>query len=143
MDIEWDELQRQAPPAAPVRKHVSPGMHTVTVVSAEEATSKKGHPMLKLVLGVVGGLDHGLHVYEYLNIGHPNASVKEIALAKLRELSAAVGINRKFNTSELAGKTCKVKVYLEDGGSYGLTARVRSYSVAEVIDDMEAADLPF
>jgi hypothetical protein len=140
MDIEWSDA---AKPAAPARKHVTPGIHTVVVSSAEETRSKKGHEMLKLILRVQGGMDNGLHIYEYLNVGHPTVTVREIALSKLRELAAAVGIARKFNTGELTGKTCQATVYLDQGGDYGPTARVRSFAAIETNNDMEAADLPF
>ena len=150
MDIEWDESQRQAPPAAPVRKHVKPGRHALEVASVEEMRSKKGHQMLKVVLRVQGGMDNGLHIYEYVNIGHPNIEVKARAKQRLQGLARGVGITSKFNTSELVGKSCRAEIVLEDGGEYGPTARVQFYllpgydpNAPETNDDMEAADLPF
>jgi hypothetical protein len=114
------------------------------VVSADETTSKKGHPMLKLVLRAESGPDRGLHVYEYLNVGHPTESVRVMAKQKLRQLAAAVGIERAFNTAELAGKRCMATTYIDGNDDYGLTARVRSFAKSEQDQgDPNAPDMPF
>lgn len=139
MDIDWDDK-----PAPPVTKYVRPGTHEMLVVSADEMTSKKGHPMLKLVLRAESGPDRGLHVYEYLNVGHPMESVRGMAKQKLRQLAAAVGIERPFNTAELAGKRCKAITFLDGNDNYGLTARVRSFAKSEQDQgDPNADDCPF
>lgn len=141
MDIEWVEPPKQT---GSTGKQVRPGIHTVVVASVDEGKSKAGHDQLTIRLRVQGGPDSGLHVTDWFHIMHPTHSIKERSLAKLCQLAAAVGINRKFNISELVGKRCQATVYLDQGSNnYDPAARVRSFSAAETNDDMEAADLPF
>jgi len=142
MEIDWDS-QDQA--SAPVNKFVRAGTHEFKIVSAEETNSRNGHPMLKLRLRAVSGPDAGLHVMEYLNVGHPNPSVQNMAKQKLRQLASAVGIERKFDTAELVGKQARATVYLDDSGEY-INTRVRSFSKSEIstdLGDAAAPDCPF
>lgn len=142
MEIEWESTEQ---PSAQVNKFVRAGTHEFKIVSAEETTSRAGHAMLKLRIRAASGPDAGLHVMEFLNVGHPNQNVQNMAKQKLRQLAAAVGIERKFDTAELVGKQVKATVYLDDSGEY-INTRVRSFSKSDNdadLGDAAAPDCPF
>lgn len=103
------------------------GDYDFTVIKAEEMTSAKGNPMIKLKLGIFNGEAMRWHVTDFL------VAAME---AKLRHFSETTGLLARYERGELAADDCtgrsgRVRLVIESDemGKYPDKNSVKDYLV--------------
>jgi len=86
------------------------GDYKVEIIDSEEKESKNGHMYISLDMVVRGGQYDGRHIFENLNVGHPNETVVNIAHQTIKKISLALGKSGVKDSSDLHGKPFMVNI---------------------------------
>lgn len=119
------------------------GEYDFSVKHAENATSKKGNPMIKLLLEIYDTHGKSRLITDYL---------MEALAYKLRHFCYATGLESKyeagsFDAADCIGKSGKCKIKIEESDGYAPKNAAQDYiksdGVTKKNDDFIDSELPF
>ena len=94
---------------------IQPGTYRVEILSEETKQTKDGQGQyLELVLRIEDGQYAGQRIWDRLNLKNRSTKAVEIALATLRSIQRACGIEKLGSSSELVGHKLRVKTRLRE-----------------------------
>jgi hypothetical protein len=92
---------------------IQPGTYTVEIIGEQTKPNRAGTgEYLELVLRVDGGKFGGNRIWDRLNLRNPSDKAVNIALATLKSIKQACGIDKLAASSDLVGHKLKVKTRL-------------------------------
>lgn len=93
------------------------GKYRAVIVESETQPSKAGHPMLKMKLQILSPPEFANRiVFDYLSLGHPNNTVRNIALDRLKDYALACGVVKLKESSALHNRAFEVELKVDDSG---------------------------
>lgn len=94
---------------------IRPGTYFVEIVSEDTKTTKAGDgEYLELVLRIEHGEFAGQRIWDRLNLKNRSTKAVEIALATLRSIQRACGIEKLGSSADLVGHKLRVKTKLRE-----------------------------
>jgi hypothetical protein len=94
---------------------IRPGTYFVEIVSEDTKSTKAGDgEYLELVLRIEHGEFAGQRIWDRLNLKNRSTKAVEIALATLRSIQRACGIEKLGSSADLVGHKLRVKTRLRE-----------------------------
>lgn len=109
---------------------VQPGTYRVEILSEETKSTKAGDGQyLELVLRIEDGQYAGQRIWDRLNLKNRSTKAVEIALATLRSIQRACGIEKLASSADLVGHKLRVKTRIRewDGKQFAEVVEYDSY----------------
>lgn len=118
----------------PTNNDVMPaGMYTAKIVNSEVLQNKNNQGQhIKLDLMIIDGEFANWHVWDLLNVWHPNPKAAQIAQGTLSAICRAVGVAQIVDTNQLHNLPMQIKVTVKQDPQYGDKNEVRGYKAIDV-----------
>jgi hypothetical protein len=121
----------------------------IAIVSGSvfETSSNSGNTYLKLTVDIVADgtgkkFSFPVTVWDILNLKHPKDTVRNIAKKTLGNIVNACGKKEVSASEELHGIPMRVKVVVEDGGSWDDKNKIKRYMPLKPKEETKAAPTP-
>lgn len=127
-----NELNFNASEVKPNSFDVLPaGEYDAVIIKSEVKPTSTGGRMLKLQLQILNGEYQNRTLFDNLNLWNANEKAVQIARGTLSAICRAVNVLTPKDSSELHGKSLRIKVAVTKNEEYGEQNQIKAYKPRE------------